>query len=151
MSASEKGPSESGRGPGHSGEPVPGDGKCRPEHGEFCDEAWAAIVKRLGLPPRQAEVARRAAAGQGDRQIARALGLSCKTVETYMKRLYERLHAHCRAELAMQIAATYRAWRSESPPPRACKGNMDLESLGSTDKIGDCAEEYAGDWKGYFI
>ncbi len=86
MSVPEKPPPGS-KGPGHSGEPVLGDGKCCPEHGVFCDEAWAAIAKRLGLPPRQAEVARGLVAGQGDRQIARALGISLPSVHNIKKEL----------------------------------------------------------------
>jgi DNA-binding CsgD family transcriptional regulator len=119
MSVPEKRPPVS-RGPGHSGESVPGDGKCRPERGEFCDEAWAVIAKRRGLSPCESEVARRAVAGQGDRQIARALGLSAKTVPTYMTRLYARLGIHCRVELTVLVCDAYHAWREESVPPTGC-------------------------------
>jgi DNA-binding CsgD family transcriptional regulator len=124
MSASEKGPSESGRGPGHSGESVPGDGKCCPKHGLFCDAAWAAIAKMRGFSPRQVQMLRRLVVGEGDRQIASALGLSLATVQTHMKRLYERLRVHCRIELGMQVSADYYAWRAESPPLPGCHINM---------------------------
>ena len=121
MSESEKGLSESGREPGHSGEPVPGDGRCCPERGRFCDEAWAAISQTLGFSPRLGQVARGLVAGQGERQVARVLGLSCKTVDTHVKHLYERLDVHCRIELGMKVSATYHAWRGKSPPPKGCR------------------------------
>ena len=124
MSMPEKSLPESGKQPGRSGGAVPGVRMCCPEHGVFCDAAWAAISETHGFPPRQGEVARRVVAGQSGRQVARALGLSCETVQTHMKRLYERLHMHCRIELGMQISAAYRAWRDESPPPTGCPGNM---------------------------
>ena len=120
MSASEKGPSESGRGPGHSGEPVPGDGKCSPEHGVFCDEAWAAITKRLGLPPRQAEVARCVVAGQDNKEIARVLVLSRETVHTYVHRLFARLDIQSRVELTTLAWDAYHAWCRDSRPPQRC-------------------------------
>jgi len=129
MSPSEKRPSESGRGPRHSGEPVPGDGECCPEHGVFCDEAWAAIAKRLGLPSRQGQVARGLVAGQSDDEIARSLGLSWETVQTHMKRLHARLNIQNRVELVNLAWAAYYAWRRESPPPKVCPENSGLASF----------------------
>ena len=107
--------------PGDSGGAVSGVLSCSVEHGLFCDEAWAAIGKRLGLSPRRVDVARRIVAGRGDRQVARELGLSWKSVRTYTKRLYVALNIHSRVELATLVCAAYRAWRAECPsPPAGC-------------------------------
>jgi DNA-binding CsgD family transcriptional regulator len=121
MSASEKGPSESGREPGHSGEPIPGDGKCCPEHGVFCDEAWAGIAEKLGLSARQVAILRRILADQSEEEIAQALALSRDTVHTHMQRLHQKLHAHSRLQLATAVFGPCLVWHFESPPPSGCR------------------------------
>jgi len=45
-----------------------------------------------------------AAAGKGNRQIAQALFLSIKTVETHLGAGYRKLRVSTRAELATQLA-----------------------------------------------
>jgi len=120
MSASEKGLSESGRGPGHSGESVSGDGQCCPKHGRFCDEAWAAISQTLGLPPRQGEVARGVVAGQDNKEIARVLGLARETVHTYVHRLFARLGIQSRVELNSLAWDAYHAWCGDWRAPQRC-------------------------------
>ena len=117
MSMPEKRFLEPGGQAGQSGEAISGVRLCSPEHGVFCDEAWAAIAKAIGLLPCESEVARRAVAGHGERQIARALGLSEKTV---MNRVYARLGIHSRVELGTLACAAYRAWRDKSSPPNGC-------------------------------
>jgi hypothetical protein len=108
---------------------------CSVEHGLFCDEAWAAIGKELGISPCLAEVARRVVAGQGDRQIAQALGLTWQTVQTYTKRLYLALKIHSRVELATLICAAYRAWRAESAPPKGCPEIWTIDRFSRCDKL----------------
>jgi DNA-binding CsgD family transcriptional regulator len=96
---------------------------CSVGHGLFCEEAWAVIAKKLGLPPRQADVARRVVAGQGDKQTAEALGLSWDTVQTHMKRMYGRLNIQSRVKLATRVCAAYHTWRAEASPPTDCPEN----------------------------
>ena len=56
------------------------------------------------LTPRQRQVCELAAAGKGNRQIAQALFLSIKTVETHLAAGYRKLGVGTRAELAAQLA-----------------------------------------------
>ena len=56
-----------------------------------------------GLTPRQREVARLAAAGQTNRQIARELWLSPETVKTHLRRALERFDLHSKAELRLLL------------------------------------------------
>jgi DNA-binding CsgD family transcriptional regulator len=57
----------------------------------------AAILR--GLPPRHAEVLRRLARGQSEKEIAWDLALSPHTVHGYVKALHERLGVRSRGEL----------------------------------------------------
>jgi len=99
---------------------VPRVSPCSNGHGPLCAKAWAGIADKLGLSPRQTEVARCVLADQSDREIARALGLSRGTVHTHVERLHQKLGVHSRVQLATQVFATYLAWRIESPPPTDC-------------------------------
>jgi DNA-binding CsgD family transcriptional regulator len=56
-----------------------------------------------GLTPRQREVARLAAGGQTNRQIARELWLSPETVKTHLRRTLEHFDLHSKAELRLLL------------------------------------------------
>jgi DNA-binding CsgD family transcriptional regulator len=56
-----------------------------------------------GLTPRQGEVARLAAAGRTNRQIARELWLSPETVKTHLRRALEHFDLHSKAELRLLL------------------------------------------------
>lgn len=56
----------------------------------------------LSLTPRMLDVSDRLCAGASVRDIAKATGLSIATVQTYMKRIYERSGVHSRAEFMAQ-------------------------------------------------
>ncbi len=64
----------------------------------------AATEGAAALTPRQRQVCELAAAGKGNRQIAQALFLSIKTVETHLAAGYRKLGVGTRAELAAQLA-----------------------------------------------
>ena len=102
---------------------------CSQRDGLLCEEAWGGIADKLGLSPRQMEVARYVLADQSDGEIAQALSLSRGTVHTHVERLHEKLEVHSRVQLATQVFATYLAWRIESPPPTDCPLRSRLESL----------------------
>ena len=51
------------------------------------------------LSPREREILRRIAGGEGTKEIAVALGLGTKTVETHRRRLMNKLDMHTVAEL----------------------------------------------------
>ena len=57
------------------------------------------------LSPREAEIATLVAAGKRNRDVAAALFLSEKTVESHLARIYDKLGVHSRAALATIIAA----------------------------------------------
>jgi DNA-binding CsgD family transcriptional regulator len=64
----------------------------------------AAVEGAAALTPRQRQVCELAAAGKGNRQIAQALFLSIKTVETHLAAGYRKLGVNTRAELAARLA-----------------------------------------------
>jgi DNA-binding NarL/FixJ family response regulator len=86
---------------------------CSVERGEFCDQAWKKVADKLRLSSRQIEVCRGVVKGYGDKQIATALGVSPRTIQTHMARLHAKLGIECRSELAVRVFAAYHAWRTE--------------------------------------
>src|SRR5438105_3337827 len=67
----------------------------------------------MDLTPRQSEIMDLVAAGLGDKQIARELGVSPHTVRTHLQRLYRQNGVSNRAEAAASWAA-----RPPDPPAR---------------------------------
>jgi DNA-binding CsgD family transcriptional regulator len=65
-------------------------------HGPF--EPNTAAQRSLGLTPRELTVLELAAAGQSNKQIARALGISPNTIKTHMASLLAKLDAARRTE-----------------------------------------------------
>lgn len=63
------------------------------------DDRWSA------LSPREVEVAERLAVGQINRQIARELGISVKTIDTHRGKLLKRLGLKNNTELARAYVA----------------------------------------------
>jgi DNA-binding CsgD family transcriptional regulator len=61
-------------------------------------KSWGA------LSPREREVADHVAAGQTNREVAAALFLSEKTIESHLSRIYEKLGIHSRSALAATMA-----------------------------------------------
>jgi DNA-binding NarL/FixJ family response regulator len=57
------------------------------------------------LAPREREVLRRIAAGQCTKEIALAMGVSTKTVETHRRRIMQKLDRHSVAELTKYALA----------------------------------------------
>ena len=64
-----------------------------------------AAVASLGLTPREVEVLALLAAGQANKEIARALGVSPNTVKTHLARLYEKLGVTSRTAAIAQARA----------------------------------------------
>jgi DNA-binding CsgD family transcriptional regulator len=65
--------------------------------------ALQAIETRALLTPAEREVAMLAAAGRANRDIADQLGLSVRTVENRLHRIYEKLGVSGRPELAAAL------------------------------------------------
>lgn len=64
-------------------------------------QAEAALAS---LTPRQRQIARLAAEGRTNRDIARALWLSPETVKTHLRRALERFGVHSKSELRLQLS-----------------------------------------------
>jgi DNA-binding CsgD family transcriptional regulator len=63
-----------------------------------------ALTGRYALTPTEARVANMAAQGQSTPEIARALFVSAKTVETHLAHTYQKLDIHARGDLAQALA-----------------------------------------------
>jgi DNA-binding CsgD family transcriptional regulator len=63
----------------------------------------AAFEGAAALTPRQHEICSLAAAGKGNREIARALFLSVKTVETHLAAGYRKLGIGSRDQIAAAL------------------------------------------------
>ena len=97
--------------------PLAGDGD-----GFFPAEAWGHIARKLGLSPRQTQIARCVVAGQADKEIARRLGLSPRTVHTHLERLRAKLGVENRVDLVARVFAAHNNHqsKSQSDPPAGC-------------------------------
>jgi DNA-binding CsgD family transcriptional regulator len=66
-------------------------------------ELAAVICDAYGLTPREREVARLAVAGHANKDIAQMLWLSQWTVQDHLKKVFEKLAVHSRAELVARL------------------------------------------------
>ncbi|MYL07399.1 MAG: helix-turn-helix transcriptional regulator [Gemmatimonadales bacterium] len=69
----------------------------------FRGQEWHALINRLGLSPREAEITQRVFDGLGEAAIARDLGISPATVHTYVGRLYRKLDVRSRGEILILV------------------------------------------------
>lgn len=60
-------------------------------------------ISRLQLSPQQRQIALLIAQGQGNREIASSMGVSCNTVAYHIRQLFTRLGVHDRASLIARI------------------------------------------------
>jgi DNA-binding NarL/FixJ family response regulator len=61
-------------------------------------------VQTEGLSPREQEVLELLARGYFYKEITEALGISMSTVNTHVRRIYEKLHVHSRAQAVAKLA-----------------------------------------------
>jgi len=78
-------------------------------------------TSRDALTLAEQRVAELAASGMTNRQVAAALFISPKTVESSLARAYRKLEIHSRAELGAHIAVTPPAGGAQAPDPLAPK------------------------------
>jgi DNA-binding CsgD family transcriptional regulator len=78
----------------------------RPDAGEEC---LAQIFQRLGVTPRQREVAQLLLRGATNLTIAELLGISERTVETHLTAVYQRAGVENRASLVSFLLTTGRS------------------------------------------
>ncbi len=74
-------------------------------------------TSRMGLTPAERRVAELAASGMTNREVAAALFISPKTVESNLARAYRKLEIGSRAELGAHIAANPPAGPTQAPDP----------------------------------
>ncbi len=74
------------------------------------------------LTPREREVLAQLAHGLSDRDIAQALFVSVRTVQTHLAHIYEKLGVHSRTEAA--LIAVRQGWMQKGPDTRANTGNQ---------------------------
>lgn len=67
-------------------------------------QAPSARVHVEGLSPRESEVLELLARGYFYKEITEALGISMSTVNTHVRRVYEKLHVHSRAQAVAKLA-----------------------------------------------
>jgi DNA-binding NarL/FixJ family response regulator len=70
----------------------------------FYQTAPAATPQTEGLSPREREVLELLARGYFYKEITEALGISISTVNTHVRRIYEKLHVHSRAQAVAKLA-----------------------------------------------
>lgn len=66
---------------------------------------WAAVVRKMGLSPKQALIVELMLRDLSDREIALVLGISESTIETHKERISHRTGAHGRMQIAMHVLA----------------------------------------------
>ena len=64
----------------------------------------ADLPETEGLSPREREVLELLARGYFYKEITEALGISISTVNTHVRRIYEKLHVHSRAQAVAKLA-----------------------------------------------
>ena len=70
----------------------------------FYQCAPEATAQTEGLSPREREVLELLARGYFYKEITEALGISISTVNTHVRRIYEKLHVHSRAQAVAKLA-----------------------------------------------
>lgn len=91
-----------------------------PGYSLFPSEVWAHLCFALKLSPREIQIVRGVFEDQKEETIARNLGISPHTVNTYFQRLYAKLHVSSRPQLIIRILAEYlKPFATNEPMPRA--------------------------------
>lgn len=69
-------------------------------------QTTAERLETEGLSPRECEVLELLARGYFYKEITEALGISMSTVNTHVRRIYEKLHVHSRAQAVAKLTET---------------------------------------------
>ncbi len=81
----------------------------------FSDEEWAQVLETLGLTPQQRRIVGLLLEGEGDKEIARKLGIAFSTLRTHINRIFEHLGVHDRAGIVRQLFAEFRRGCGDCP------------------------------------
>jgi DNA-binding CsgD family transcriptional regulator len=104
------------------------------------DHAPEAVRQRRQLTWRQAQVVQLAASGMSDKEIARHLGLSKRTVEDHFTAARHRWEAATRAELTAMAAMYEAAARLPGPAGEGRVDNLGNGTRASAPSDGSCSE-----------
>ena len=74
----------------------------------FTPTEWRELAARLGLTPRQRQIARLACRGLKREAIAYQLGIKDNTVRTHIRAMYKHLGIGSRLELVVRLVLTQR-------------------------------------------
>ncbi len=83
----------------------------------FSEQDWARLKKGLVVPPRQAEVLRRALHGMSDKQIAVTTGISVNTVRSHLRRMFDKFGSNDHVELILCMFAYLRECHQQDGSP----------------------------------
>lgn len=105
-------------------------GSLSAESGELDLQRAEAQSKLDKLSKRELEIACMVSTGDTNQRIARRLGLSDKTVETYLARIFKKMVVSCRAEVAANVG------RSGRPFIYSAKADVKLHALDAVASAG---------------
>lgn len=88
-------------------------------NGVFSQVEWSELSTKLGLSPRQSQVANLLLMGFADKQIAAKLDISTHTLRTYLDRMFTKMDVSDRCELLVHIFKEFRSG-CDSTCPRYC-------------------------------
>jgi len=74
----------------------------------FSEQEWAEIIEGLSLSPRESQIIKCLFADESDKKIAMDLKIAIPTVRTHMSRLFRKLGANDRADLALHVVGLFR-------------------------------------------
>ena len=86
--------------PAHPGSPSP---QPNLEHGFIVHPRITAVIERMRLTPRQAEIARLIAAGYDQNRVAEKLDISPATMRTHLRNIYGLVGATSRSDLIARV------------------------------------------------
>ena len=66
-------------------------------------EAWSAIARSCGLSPRELQIIRGIFDNHTEHAIAASLGISRHTIHTYLTRIFHKLDASTRTQVALRV------------------------------------------------
>lgn len=79
------------------------------KNGIFTQAEWNQLSDKLGLSPRQSQVANLLLMGLSDKQIASKLDISTHTLRTYLDRMFTKMSVGDRCELIVHIFREFRS------------------------------------------
>jgi len=83
--------------------------RASPGHSLLSASAWFRLRDALGLSRRELQIVKGIFEDQKEEAMAAGMGISPHTVNTYMQRLYRKLHVCSRTQLIVRLMATHLA------------------------------------------